>query len=156
LKPALRSVFERWAEPTPQLIAATDSADISRALCYDRKPAAVWTTSRAALLGDAAHPMIPTLGQGGSAAIEDGVVLAKYLSRADLSSTASVRAALKAYEAERTTRTAALATRARRLGSLAMTENPLVRGVRDGLLRRFPQAMWQRAYMKQHSYDVAA
>jgi salicylate hydroxylase len=46
---------------------------------YDRKPLATWTNGRLVLLGDAAHPMLPHLGQGANQAIEDGVALAKFL-----------------------------------------------------------------------------
>lgn len=46
---------------------------------YDRKPLPTWTNGRLVLLGDAAHPMLPHLGQGANQAIEDGVALAKFL-----------------------------------------------------------------------------
>jgi salicylate hydroxylase len=46
---------------------------------YDRKPLASWTKGRLVLLGDAAHAMLPHLGQGVNQAIEDGVALALFL-----------------------------------------------------------------------------
>jgi salicylate hydroxylase len=46
---------------------------------YDRKPLAAWTKGRLVLLGDAAHPMLPHLGQGANQAIEDGAALASFL-----------------------------------------------------------------------------
>ena len=46
---------------------------------YDRKPLDSWTAGRLVLLGDAAHPMLPHLGQGANQAIEDGVALATFL-----------------------------------------------------------------------------
>ena len=47
---------------------------------YDRMPLASWTKGRLALLGDAAHAMLPHLGQGANQAIEDGVAW-QYFSR---------------------------------------------------------------------------
>src|SRR3954471_21352760 len=46
---------------------------------HDREPLDHWTVGRVALLGDAAHPMLPYLGQGACQAMEDGVVLAMAL-----------------------------------------------------------------------------
>jgi salicylate hydroxylase len=51
---------------------------------YDRDPIQQWTRGRVTVLGDAAHPMLPYLGQGACQAIEDGCVLAAALAaRAD-------------------------------------------------------------------------
>jgi len=46
---------------------------------YDRDPIPRWTRGRVTVLGDAAHPMLPYLGQGACQAIEDGAVLATAL-----------------------------------------------------------------------------
>jgi salicylate hydroxylase len=70
---------------------------------YDREPLAAWTRGRLALLGDAAHPMLPHTGQGANQAIEDAVTLAAVLGDAD---TASAPRALQAYESLRRERCA--------------------------------------------------
>ena len=44
---------------------------------YDRPAAATWAKGSVALLGDAAHPMLPYLAQGAAMAIEDAAVLAQ-------------------------------------------------------------------------------
>jgi salicylate hydroxylase len=46
---------------------------------YDRDPLPSWTRGRLTLLGDAAHPMLPHLGQGANQSIEDGMALAAIL-----------------------------------------------------------------------------
>jgi salicylate hydroxylase len=48
---------------------------------YDRDPVPAWTSGRTTILGDAAHPMLPYLGQGAGQAIEDGCVLAAALDK---------------------------------------------------------------------------
>src|SRR5262245_40715058 len=75
---------------------------------YDRDPIPEWTKGRVTLLGDAAHPTMPTLAQGGNMAIEDGYVLARNLSRHD-----DIHAALKAYVGERQPRTARVTLQSR-------------------------------------------
>jgi salicylate hydroxylase len=64
---------------------------------YDRDPLAHWTSGRITLLGDAAHPMMPTLAQGASITLEDAYALARNVAR----HTDDPRRALRAYEAER-------------------------------------------------------
>jgi salicylate hydroxylase len=68
---------------------------------YDRDPLPQWTRGRVTLLGDAAHPTMPTLAQGANMAIEDGYVLARLLARHG----DDVETALKAYVVERKPRT---------------------------------------------------
>jgi len=76
---------------------------------HDRDPVPEWTKGRVTLLGDAAHPTMPTLAQGGNMAIEDGYVLARNLARHG----DDVGAGLKAYVAERQPRTARVTLQSR-------------------------------------------
>jgi salicylate hydroxylase len=80
---------------------------------YDRRPLASWTKGRLALLGDAAHPMLPHLGQGANQAIEDGVALAVLLEHA---SSAEVTDILPKYEKLRRVRTDLVQAEARQNG----------------------------------------
>lgn len=146
--------FGDWAEPIPQMIEVTGERDISRTLIFDRQPGRRWGTGRVTLVGDAAHPIMPTLGQGASTGIEDGVVLAKYLSQADsLEDVTSIRNALDAYEADRIARTTPLVNNAHRYAWIALANNPVSQRVRDLFLRASPESTWQRRLMAQHSYE---
>lgn len=64
---------------------------------YDRDPLTQWTRGRVTLLGDAAHPMMPTLAQGASITLEDAYTFARNVARY----ANDPAAALKAYESER-------------------------------------------------------
>jgi salicylate hydroxylase len=75
---------------------------------YDRDPRPQWTSGRVTLLGDAAHPTMPTLAQGANMAIEDGYVLARALAQHD-----DVDTALAAYVAARQPRTARVTLQSR-------------------------------------------
>ncbi|MGK2868462.1 MAG: FAD-dependent monooxygenase [Mycobacterium sp.] len=74
--PHLCRVFGDWPEPIPSLLAATDPSAVLRNDLYDRAPAACWARDRAVIVGDAAHPMRPHLGQGGCQGLEDAAILA--------------------------------------------------------------------------------
>jgi salicylate hydroxylase len=73
--------------------------------------AGAWSTGSLALLGDAAHAMLPFLAQGAVMAIEDAAVLARTLAGAT-----DVPAALKSYEAQRKGRVGKVAAAAARTG----------------------------------------
>ena len=66
--------FEGWDEGVVALIAA--ARETKRYAFYAREPVTRWVSGRVALLGDAAHPMLPFFAQGAGQAIEDGAVLA--------------------------------------------------------------------------------
>ncbi len=73
--------YRRW-HPSLQEIFAAGDIWYKWAL-YDRDPIPAWTKGRTTILGDAAHPMLPYLGQGAGQAIEDACVLAAALARLD-------------------------------------------------------------------------
>jgi 2-polyprenyl-6-methoxyphenol hydroxylase-like FAD-dependent oxidoreductase len=72
----LRSQYGAWADPIPALLAATGPADVLRNDLYDRDDARQWSRGPVVLVGDAAHPMRPHLGQGGCQGLEDAAILA--------------------------------------------------------------------------------
>lgn len=82
---------------------------------YDREPLARWSDGRLTLLGDAAHPMLPHLGQGVNQALEDAVVLATLLGALD--GPAGISRALASYEGLRRERTARVQLGSRRNGA---------------------------------------
>ncbi|MFL6937119.1 MAG: FAD-dependent monooxygenase [Xanthobacteraceae bacterium] len=75
----------------------------------DRDPLPHWTRGRITLLGDAAHPMMPTLAQGAAMALEDAYAVARNLARHG----ADPERGLKAYESERLPRARAVQLQAR-------------------------------------------
>ena len=61
------------------MLAATDPAEVLRNDLYDRDQPERWSRGPVVLVGDAAHPMRPHLGQGGCQALEDAAVLARFV-----------------------------------------------------------------------------
>jgi salicylate hydroxylase len=97
----LAAEFSGW---DPQLAALLREVDTTfRWGLFDREPLPHWTRGRLTLLGDAAHAMLPHLGQGANQAIEDGMALAVLVRGLN---TADVPGALIRYEKLRRSRTA--------------------------------------------------
>ena len=107
----LRGEFAGWEARIERLLQQVQKT--FRWALYDREPLPTWTKGRLSLLGDAAHPMLPHLGQGANQSIEDGMALATILARADRE---SAPAALAAYERLRRERVAAVQRGARENG----------------------------------------
>ena len=94
---------------------------------YDRDPIPRWTRGRATVLGDAAHPMLPYLGQGACQSIEDGCVLAAALVAAPEDSVA----ALALYERSRRPRASQVVLTSREIGKSNHLTSPLAAWKRD-------------------------
>jgi salicylate hydroxylase len=107
----LRSEFEGWDPRIGRVLKEVDTC--FRWALYDREPLPTWSKGRLTLLGDAAHPMLPHLGQGANQSIEDGMALATILAQVG---NAHVPAALLAYERLRRERVADVQLGARQNG----------------------------------------
>lgn len=114
---ALSAEYAGWHDPVQETIGALDHA--FRWGIYDRAPLPYWSRGRITLLGDAAHPMVPHLGQGAAQAIEDGFTLAVFLEGARHQ---DVPRRLKAYETARLARTSEIQALARATGRFFRNE----------------------------------
>ncbi|MFF7440419.1 FAD-dependent monooxygenase [Streptomyces sp. NPDC008122] len=117
-KSELLRLFGDWHHPVPEILAGVDPDRILRHDVHHLPdPLPAFHRGRVALLGDAAHAMMPSLGQGGNQAVEDAVVLAHHArSVPDF----TPDRALAAYTADRLPRTTAIVRRAARTGALTM------------------------------------
>ena len=99
---ALAAEYVGWDERVGQTIVALDETYVWG--IYDRPSLERWSTRRATLLGDAAHAMVPHLGQGAGQAIEDAFTLGALLKDANKSDVASLLNAYEDLRKDRTTR----------------------------------------------------
>jgi 2-polyprenyl-6-methoxyphenol hydroxylase-like FAD-dependent oxidoreductase len=129
-KAAVERRFRIWHDPIPELIDATLEQAIIRTCQYDRPPLRHWSVGRVGLLGDAAHPMLASLGQGACQAIEDAAALGDAVGAG-----ADVTSALRAYGVRRAPRAAAVARRSHKVARLAHLRHPLAVAARDAFLR---------------------
>jgi 2-polyprenyl-6-methoxyphenol hydroxylase-like FAD-dependent oxidoreductase len=122
--------FAGWRAPVEAIISATHEAAVNRADIYLRPPIKIWGAGRVTLLGDAAHPMTNALGQGANQAIEDAIVLADRLARAD-----DPVAGLRAYEQRRIGRSGGMVKISSFMSKLSRLQQPGAVAVRDRWFR---------------------
>jgi 2-polyprenyl-6-methoxyphenol hydroxylase-like FAD-dependent oxidoreductase len=130
-KAELLQLFKGWHAPIEGLIGAAEESRILQNDIFDRPVLKRWGAGRMTLLGDAAHPMTPFMGQGACQAIEDAVALGRHLRAGQ-----DVPSALRAYERERIPRANAFVNRSRQVGRLARLRNPVAVMLRNALLGR--------------------
>jgi len=140
----LKSAFasQRWPATARMLIGAVDGW--RRWALFTLPDLGEWTDGAIALLGDAAHAMLPFAAQGAGMAIEDAAVLAKSLSEGPLDTTAVIQAALKRYGRQRRGRVLRVQRAARQQGRIYHLTGPLALA-RDLAIRAMgPQRMLAR------------
>ncbi|MGU3499771.1 FAD-dependent monooxygenase [Mycobacterium sp. C31M] len=141
----LQRTFGAWPDPIPALLASTPPDAVLRNDIYDRAPANCWARDRAVIVGDAAHPMRPHLGQGGCQGVEDAAILATLTAGgADLS------AAFQRFAAFRGKRVRALVAESRAIGRIVNLRPPLLSAVASHASALVPEAL-----LAQHLAAVA-
>ena len=147
----LATRFAGWPYGIPDLFARTSPSRILQNDIFDRDPARVWHRGRAVLLGDAAHPTTPNLGQGACLAIEDAVVLARSIARSD--DTAS---AFSSYHRRRARRTARITRMSRWWGAMGLWKAAPLVWARDAGYRFAPPSFLEWGMRDQYGYDAGA
>lgn len=120
---------QRFAGAHPQVERALQFISTQfRWPMFDRLPIENWTDGAITLLGDAAHPMLQYLAQGGAQALEDAFVLGEALS-----TETSYEEAFKKYQAERQPRSAMVQTSARKWGEIIHAEEDITLLLRNAI-----------------------
>ncbi|MFL6125247.1 FAD-dependent monooxygenase [Actinophytocola sp.] len=142
----LRRRFGDWCEPIPSVLAAATEDQVLRHDIYALPPLVTYVRGPVALLGDAAHAMVPYLGQGGCQALEDAATLCVAVeTQPDLAT------ALRRYDELRRPRTQEMARRSRMSGAAWHLSWPPARVVRNALLRALPASLFVRSVTR--SFD---
>ena len=141
------ALFVGWHPPVRALIAGTEQ--VFKWALFDRPSLETWTRGRVALLGDAAHPMLPFMGQGAAQSIEDGLALTRCLA----AERDDPERAVDTYASRRRERASALQAASREQGRDLQTSNAAEVAARNAQMREDPEAPVAR-YDSAWGYDV--
>lgn len=146
-KQKLKRLFGNWHYPIPELIENTEN--ILKNSLSDRIPHKGWTKGNITLIGDAAHPTTPNLGQGGCMAIEGAYLLAKCINKYGLSSKA-----YEIYEKYQFPRSKEIINESLKLGKMGQITNPILITLRNFFFKIIPSRVAMKMIDKYFSYRV--
>jgi 2-polyprenyl-6-methoxyphenol hydroxylase-like FAD-dependent oxidoreductase len=135
-KAHLLSRYQGWPFGLHDAISATPGEAILQNDLMDRPPADTYARGRVVLIGDAAHPTTPNLGQGANMAIDDAIALARSL-RDEM----NVSAAWERFQRERLPRTRQIVQRSWSFGQMCLWESTWAVWLRELMVRLTPQSV---------------
>ncbi|MFC6338140.1 NAD(P)-binding protein [Pseudomonas sp. CCM 7891] len=150
-KQEVLDAYVGWAPEVIAAIEATPESALLKMHARDRQPVEQFCDGHVALLGDAAHPMLPSLGQGAAQAIEDAVVLAERLAQ-----TPDLRTALADYQAHRHPRANGIVNSARFMSGIEQAESTFACWFRDWYMRLTPQSSLRKKNIDILSFKPSA
>lgn len=148
-KSKLLEIFNKWHPPIDHLLDSTPAESILQNDICDIAPFASWTNGHVTLLGDAAHPTTPNMGQGACMAMESAYVLARALHEE-----ADYRSAFTRYERERHSRTAWITNTSWLIGKGGQMENLLLCALRNFIVKIMPVGAMRKNIGLAAGYDV--
>lgn len=141
--------FGDWADPIPRLLRQSRESSVLRGDVYDRGRLRRVAGGRVVLVGDAAHPMRPHLGQGGCQSLEDAAVLSVAISERS-----SLPSAFREYARRRRSRTRAVVSRSRHIGNVTFARPAVVGGLLTRASARIPASVFWRQLSSIAGYEA--
>ncbi|MES2187390.1 MAG: FAD-dependent monooxygenase [Pseudomonadota bacterium] len=139
-------IYQGWNREVRDLIGLTEKPFVTA--LYDRAPLASWVKGRIALMGDAAHAMLPYHAQGAVQSLEDAWVLAELL---DLSRGVDLPGTLERYAALRMDRTTRIQAQSRVAERRFHMSDPIEVAERNDRMRKY-DAKFKGAYLPQQEW----
>lgn len=135
----LHRLFQNYHSPISELIQRTKDEELIWKDIIDLNPIDRYAFGKVLLIGDAAHPTTPNMGQGAGQAIEDAIILSKVLKNKRNHEEAFVD-----FEKLRMPKTKKIINMSWRLGKIAQLDHPFQIGIRNSLMRALPSKMQEK------------
>lgn len=127
--------FVKYTPLVNQIINATPENYLHKTIISDLPPLKSWTYKNIALIGDAAHPATPNMGQGACQAIEDAYTIAACIEKQDIIS------AFATYQKLRKPKAQFVVNQSWKLGKMAHYSNPVSILLRNQLMKTMPRSI---------------
>lgn len=147
-KSELLRLFSGWPDPILEIIRTTPSHEILRNDAADLGLRGPWFNHNVAIIGDAAHPLTPNVGQGCCLALEDSWVLSQALQNTGEPN--RIERAFERFGRARRKRVPAIVRTTRWIGSVAQTKSKAAVFIRDQLLPAFFPLVFELAVRPIH------
>lgn len=150
-KDYILNTFNGWRDDINQIVEKTPEDRITEVYFRHLNTLRRWSDKRVTLLGDAAHAMMPSLGQGACMAIEDAYELIQALKTCS-----TPEQALLSYERRRLPVTHRFSKISRQLCFIEQLNNPLAVSIRDFVFRNLPQSFYYKQQLSIGSFPKQA
>ena len=148
LRRELLALHKDWHDPIRSLIESTE--EVMRTAIYEMPSLPKWHNGRSVLIGDAAHGMATSAGQGASQALEDAMLLARLLRDEPV----ALHAAFPRFEQQRRPRVEKISAIARRNSDRKKTLGPIAMRVRDFFIAHVMPAIARRSWGAMYAYKL--
>lgn len=140
--------FGSYHDPIPEILRSSKNEHLIWNDIADLAPLTQYAFDNILLIGDAAHATTPNMGQGACQAIEDAVILADEIQKAN-----SIPGAFRAFERRRMERTQYVVKQSRLIGNIAQVQNKYIGAIRNILMRSLPAGAQEKQLEKLLTVD---
>ena len=140
----LKNEFSDWTSPVPEIISQVKDEDWIAYEVTDIEPVSSFYDWRVVIVGDAAHPSFPYMGQSVGMTIESAMALAKSLN----DNQKKIERAFKKYEKLRLSRTKAATKAAYERGESLAVDGKVAYALRNAIMPKLPGFLEEKTFLK--------
>ena len=147
-------ITDKWPFPFKELYEITQKSELYIHPISDRVPINKWCSERIVLVGDAAHPVTPNMGQGANMAIEDSFILSILLAESYLTHKDGHIESFYNYYKMRFTHTTKIANESYQQSKIGQWSNFILVKLRELILTKTPSFILQNKLKQINIFPI--